>query len=237
MERDVTEITQRILERQGTSQPEEESTTTSSKVATQDQVHKWLQQSGVNARKFGCKNFDRFSPVPDREALDAAKSFVQSFLGGARPSLYLYSTRPGDRLAAGCGKTHLAVAIMRTLMETSPETRKMMAFAYVPDLVDDYRRQYDEDAPPENLDQKYILPELLVLDDFGAQRLTTYAVEVINRVVYKREGRSTIYTSNLSLDEVDAKDDSGYIERATSRISEARVVKLVGPDRRLQRTA
>lgn len=203
-----------------------------------DTVRTWLANVGVNTRRFGDKVLGGFDPKPDREALDAAKEFVKRYLEGGRPSLYLYSARPGERLAAGTGKTHLAVAILRAIFETDPESRKSVRFCYVPEMVDDYRRQFDETAQPEDLDHKYIYPELLIMDDFGAQRLTTYAVEIINRVIYRREGRSTIYTSNLSLEDVDGKDETGYIERATSRIAgEAKIVKMVGPDRRLMRAS
>lgn len=201
-------------------------------------MRNWLAQAGVNVRRFNNCVLGSFDPKPDGEAKDAAQKFVEAFRSGKRPSLYLYSLRPGERLAPGCGKTHLAVAIIRAILEADPEARKSMRFCYVPEMVDDYRRQFDENAPPENLDAKYLWPELLVMDDFGAQRLTTYAVETINRVIYRREGRSTIYTSNLPLEGIDAKDDTGYIERATSRIAgEARIVKLTGPDRRLIRSA
>jgi DNA replication protein DnaC len=204
-----------------------------------DTIRTWLASVGVNVRKFGAKGFAGFDPKPDGEALEEAKAFVKRYLKGARPSLYIYSVRPGERLAAGTGKTHLSVAILRAILESQPEARKSMRFCYVPEMVDDYRRQFDEAARPENLDEKYIYPELLVMDDFGAQRLTTYAVEIINRIIYRREGRSTIYTSNLSLDEIEAKDESGYIERATSRIAgeSQKLVKMTGPDRRLMRAS
>lgn len=235
MENDVMEVAGRVLERAQHNQPET-STPTLRLAQTPDRVRDWLAQAGVNTRKFGMKSLGTFDPKPDTEAKIAAEKFVRSFLAGDRPSLYLYSRRPGERLAAGCGKTHLAVAILRAILESDPESRKMVRFCYVPEMVDDYRRQFDEAAQPENLDQKYLWPELLIMDDFGAQRLTTYAVETINRVIYRREARSTIYTSNLSLAEVDAKDESGYIERATSRIAgEAVIVPMGGPDRRLIR--
>jgi DNA replication protein DnaC len=241
MEGDVMQLVERIKERAG--QSEESTTTSPSSVAPSrprsDTIGTWLANVGVNVRKFGSKGFAGFDPKPDGEALDEAKAFVKRYLEGGRPSLYIYSVRPGERLAAGTGKTHLSVAILRAILESNPEARKQVRFCYVPEMVDDYRRQFDEASRPEDLDEKYIYPELLVMDDFGAQRLTTYAVEIINRIIYRREGRSTIYTSNLSLDEIEAKDESGYIERATSRIAGEcqKLVKMTGPDRRLMRAS
>jgi DNA replication protein DnaC len=199
-----------------------------------DTISHWLAEIGVNVRKFGDSCLERFDVKPDRDAWQAAERVAEAFLRGERPSLYLYSERPGDRLAAGCGKTHLAVGIIRRILEKSPHRKADIRFAYVPEIVDDYRRQFDEAARPENLDAKYIWPELLVMDDFGAQRLTEYAVEILNRIIYRREGRTTIYTSNLPLHGIDAKDSSGYIERATSRIAgECTIICMRGPDRRL----
>lgn len=201
-----------------------------------DPMRSTLAQIGVNVRKFEHARLEGFDPKPDRIALQAAEKFVERFLSGERPSLYLFSVRPGDRLAAGCGKTHLTVGIVRRIIERQPEMRDRIRFAYVPELIDDYRRQFNDTAPPENLDVKYLYPELLVMDDFGAQRLTEYAVETLNRIIYRREARSTIYTSNLPLEDIDAKDPTGYIERATSRIAgECQVVCLSGPDRRIAR--
>jgi len=205
-----------------------------------DQLRNALTQMGVNTRKYYDREpvatLENFHPHPDSHALGAATAFVEAFRAGGRPSLYLFSQRPGERLAPGNGKTMLAVAILRELVAADLALTERMRFAYVPEVVDDYRRQFDEAARPENLDAKYLWRELLVLDDIGAQRLTDYAIEVLNRIIYRREGRSTIYTSNLDLEQLEQKDASGYIERATSRIGgECQVIVLRGPDRRLLR--
>jgi DNA replication protein DnaC len=200
-----------------------------------------LANVGVNVRKYFDKDearLDRFNPTPDRAALDAAQAFVGAFLDGERPSLYLYSRRPGERLAPGNGKTMLAVGILREILERDPSQRDRIRFAYVPEIVDDYRRLFNETTRSEDLDRKYLWPELLVMDDIGAQRLTEYAIEILNRVIYRREARSTIYTSNMDLEQLERCDASGYIERATSRIAgDSRIICLTGPDRRLVRVA
>jgi DNA replication protein DnaC len=196
---------------------------------------------GVNVRKYWDATpaaLSRFIPKPDAAALSAAQEFVAQFVQGGRNGLYFYSKREGDRLAAGCGKTFLSIGIIRALLEHDMSLKDRIRFAYVPEVVDDYRRLYDEHTRPENLDEKYLWPELLVLDDMGAQRMTEYATEILNRIIYRREGKATIYTSNLSLAELEDRDPSGYIERATSRIAgECSIVKMTGPDRRISRVA
>lgn len=198
-----------------------------------------LAYVGVNVRRYWDATpaeLSRFIAKPDAAALSAAQAFVAQFIQGGRNGVYFYSKREGDRLAAGCGKTFLAIGAIRALLKHDFTLKDKIRFAYTPEVVDDYRRLYDEHSRPENLDEKYLWPELLVLDDIGAQRLTDYATETLNRIIYRREGKATIYTSNLSLTELEDRDPTGYIERATSRIvGECAIVKMTGPDRRIMR--
>jgi DNA replication protein DnaC len=76
--------------------------------------------------------------------------------------------------------------------------------------------------------------DAFVLDDFGASRMTEYAVEmmsVLSNEIYLRKLSGVIISSNLSLDEIGQKID----DRTASRIVEmCQVVKLDGTDRRIR---
>ena len=75
--------------------------------------------------------------------------------------------------------------------------------------------------------------DALVLDDFGASRMTDYTVEMMSVLIneiYLRKLSGVIISSNLSLDEIGQKID----DRTASRIVEmCEVINLNGADRRL----
>jgi len=80
--------------------------------------------------------------------------------------------------------------------------------------------------------------DMIALDDFGAGRLTDYTQEVlstlINKLYLKNKNGVLIINSNLSLEDIAQKID----DRTASRIAEmCEVIKVDGPDRRLQTSA
>lgn len=199
-----------------------------------------LERIGVNVRKYfddSPATLDTFIAVPDRVARSAARDFVEQFNNRESVGLYLFSKRPGSRLAPGNGKTHLAVAIIRELAMNPELPIEELRFVFVPRLLLEIQDTFDS---PERrtlkVVDKYVKPELLVWDDFGAEKLSDFAVRTLYTILYEREGRSNIFTSNLSLDDVEARES--YNERLTSRIAgSCRIVELSGPDRRIMRPA
>lgn len=194
-----------------------------------------LDGAGVNVRKYGDATLATFDADPDRDALSAARQFVADFHAGRRPSLYLFSQRPGEQLAPGNGKTHLAVAILRELMADVEVRPADLRFVFVPELLLEIQDTFDNPTRSMlDVVKKYADPELLVWDDFGAEKLSDFAVRTLYTLLYKREGRANIFTSNLTLDAIEGRDT--YSERITSRIAgDARLIRLRGPDRRVHR--
>ncbi len=196
---------------------------------------KHLGGIGIN-RKYLDKTLGNFIPDADPGALRAAQSFVSGFLGGERPSLYLFSARAGESIAPGTGKTHLAVGVLHTLA-LNPDVRlEDLGFVFVPRLLLEIQATFKHPKRSElEVVEKYAAPELLVWDDFGAEKLSDYAARTLYTLLYEREGRSNIFTSNLSLGDIEGRDPSGYTQRITSRIAgEARILRMTGPDRRLR---
>jgi DNA replication protein DnaC len=77
-----------------------------------------------------------------------------------------------------------------------------------------------------------------VWDDFGAEKLSDYAARTLYTLLYEREGRSNVFTGNLSLGEIESRDPTGYTQRITSRIAgDARILRMTGPDRRFRHAA
>lgn len=118
----------------------------------------------------------------------------------------------------GCGKTHLAAAIANYVVEMGVPT----LFLTVPDLLDTLRFAYgSEDTTFEERFDQIRNAKLLVLDDFGTQNATGWAQEKLFQIINYRyvNKLSTVVTTNLSLDEIEA--------RIRSRLSDPELVSAV----------
>ncbi len=104
----------------------------------------------------------------------------------------------------GCGKTHLAAAVANFAVGMGVPT----LFLTVPDLLDTLRFAYnDEDTTFEQRFDEIRNAKLLVLDDFGTQNATGWAQEKLFQIVNYRyiNKLSTVVTTNLALDEIEAR--------------------------------
>lgn len=190
-------------------------------------------------RKYRTVTLDDFIAENDPDALAAARGLVRRYRAGHRESLYLFSTRPAEKLAPGNGKTTLAAGIIRALALDMDTPLEDIGYAFVPKLLMEIQATFKHPERSElEVVEKYARPEVLVWDDFGAEKLSDYASRTLFTLLYDREGKVNIYTSNLSLDQIEGRDPSGYTSRITSRIAgESRIVRLTGPDRRTLRAA
>jgi DNA replication protein DnaC len=129
----------------------------------------------------------------------------------------------------GVGKTYLAAAITRALLERGQE----IIFLEVPRLYSELRDCMKRDESEESLIAQYVNVRWLVLDDFGAGALTDferrYALDLLNRRGNAK--RRTILTTNLQLEEIAEKLD----ERIASRLSGFDQIEAQGKDRRATR--
>ena len=126
----------------------------------------------------------------------------------------------------GCGKTHLAAAIANFAVDMGVPT----LFLTVPDLLDMLRFSYDsDDTTFEQRFNEIRNASLLVLDDFGTQNATGWAQEKLFQIINFRyiNKLPLVVTTNLSLDEIDA--------RVRSRLSDRELVtdvRINAPDYR-----
>jgi len=112
----------------------------------------------------------------------------------------------------GCGKTHLAAAIANFAVGIGVPT----LFLTVPDLLDTLRFAYDsEETTFEERFDEIRNAKLLVLDDFGTQNATGWAQEKLFQIINYRyiNKLSTVVTTNLSLDEIDARISSRLLDK------------------------
>jgi DNA replication protein DnaC len=194
-------------------------------------LERFLEQPG--AEEHQASTLDNFDPNPDRAALAAARGLVDQVKDGFTPSLYLYSERPGEPMALGTGKTHLAIGIARELVAAG----KSVAITRVNRLMlEVYRTFKRQDADALDVVTRYSAPDVVVLDDLGAEKWNEYNLSVLYEIISSRAHKVTIITSNYSLGDLDANDTTGYMPRITSRLAgTCKLVRMTGPDRRLRR--
>src|ERR1700733_1598582 len=105
----------------------------------------------------------------------------------------------------GVGKTHLAVAVLKQVIQTSGARG---LFYDTRDLLRVIRSTYDPSIRTTELEilRPVMTAELLVLDDLGAEKTSEWVEETIILIVNTRynERRLTIFTSNY----VDIPDDT-----------------------------
>lgn len=140
----------------------------------------------------------------------------------------------------GRGKTHAACAILSRLLE---EDGKRVRFADIEGIEREVTSAWrSRDTSESAVIDKYVNADVVVIDDLGAEELTTITMKVLRAVISGREAnmKPTIFTSNYSrLDFANhlAQEASGIMaKRIASRISSmTEVAEFTGADRRLAR--
>lgn len=146
--------------------------------------------------------FDNFDwkrdnlPLEQRENLENA--FHLAFEFAKSPEGWLVFR--GDN---GCGKTHLAAAIVNYRYKM----RELALFIVISDFLDHLRSTFNPDSEIsyDQLFESVKNAPLLVLDDFGKQSSTPWAQEKLFQVInYRYNGKlPTVITTNLEEEEMD----------------------------------
>ena len=123
--------------------------------------------------------------------------------------LYIYSK------AKGSGKTRMAASIANELIEKHDTCVK---FASSTQILSEIKRTFDMDSEytESHLLDALIMAEVLVIDDFGTEKVTEWVKDRFYQIVNSRyiNRKVTIYTSNESLETLK------YDDRITNRIKE-----------------
>lgn len=136
---------------------------------------------------------------------------------------------------AGRGKTYAACAILRAVQDC-----KSVGLATDAELVRAAKATFnDRNASEAQVIQRYTLPGVLVLDDFGkASYSSDWVLQLVFSVIDKRlsEGRTTIVTTQYDAAELVRKltvnGDSATAEAILSRFRTYEKVRFCGEDRR-----
>lgn len=125
--------------------------------------------------------------------------------------LYLFST------TRGTGKTHMAACIANELIY---EKHISVKFATSMQILDEIKATYGNNHGKEYAENELldalITAEVLIVDDFGAEKVRDWANEKFYNIINGRyvAKKITIFTSNMNL------NDLTYDERITNRIKE-----------------
>ena len=132
----------------------------------------------------------------------------------------------------GCGKTHLAVSLMREMARVGD---KQQWFETVPDLLLKIRSSFRDGASEteDKIVDRYSTIPLLVLDDLGSEKATEFAITTLYIILDRRDREmlDTIITTNLSLEEIGGRLSA----RIASRLSGMKNIKINMPDWRKKR--
>lgn len=160
---------------------------------------------------FQGKTFDNFDIMrgASLNILRVCQKYAVGFKKGAGKNLIMFGN-------VGNGKTHLACAIATHVINHHGCTA---VFANVMKLTRLVRDSYSKkDVTESDILDKFMLPDLLILDDVGVQSGSNHEFTTLHGVLTERyeRGRSTIITTNLQWQEL----SNALGERGVSRLIE-----------------
>jgi DNA replication protein DnaC len=166
-----------------------------------DRAKQALVRARIPRRYEHCdfENFDTDPYVDGRDAADWNRRLAQARLVvEAFARNYPAGGETGLLLMGGCGvgKTHLAVAALKELMQRGHDAR----FYDYRELLKEIQASYDPDHPVSEMGvlEPVFEAEVRLLDDLGASKPSPWALETIGHILNKRynEKRVTLLTTN-----------------------------------------
>lgn len=174
--------------------------------------------------------FDNYKGEKDK-SYTIAKNYVKEYEQMKKENIGLIFCG-----TVGSGKTYLACCIANALIEEYMIRVKIRNFAQIINDLQKSGFDLDKNEYIESLTNVSVL----ILDDLGIERDTSYAKEQVYNIVNSRylKQKPTIFTTNLPYEKIQNSDDGVEYERIYSRIIEMCIpIKVMGEDfrKRLQK--
>lgn len=174
--------------------------------------------------------FDNYKGEKDKSYI-IAKNYVKEYEQMKKENIGLLFCG-----TVGSGKTYLACCIANALIEEYMIRVKIRNFAQIINDLQKSGFDLDKNEYIESLTNVSVL----ILDDLGIERDTSYAKEQVYNIVNSRylKQKPAIFTTNLPYEKIQNSDDGVEYERIYSRIIEMCIpVKVMGEDfrKRLQK--
>lgn len=193
------------------------------------EMHYLMETSNIpKSKKFKNELIPEQIDIPNFEFLNQLKTNIVKFVNNGE-NLYIYSERFGN------GKTTWAIKIMQKYFNDiwlGNGFKMRGLFIHVPSFLTkckDIISNKDEEF--DNLKQNLLNVDLVIWDDIAAGKLSDYDYNNLLTYIDQRKlnGKSNIYTGNLSEDELKVVVGN----RLKSRIwNDSYVVEFIGSDRR-----
>ena len=174
--------------------------------------------------------FDNYKGETDK-SYTIAKNYVKEYEQMKKENIGLLFCG-----TVGSGKTYLACCIANALIEEYMISVKIRNFAQIINDLQKSGFDLDKNDYIESLTNVSVL----ILDDLGIERDTSYAKEQVYNIVNSRylKQKPTIFTTNLPYEKIQNSDYGVEYERIYSRIIEMCIpIKVMGEDfrKRLQK--
>ena len=184
-----------------------------------------LKRTCFNSMREWSYTFENYQGE-ENQSLMIAKNFVEDYekMKKENIGLLFYGS-------VGSGKTYLACSIANSLIEQYQIGVKIRNFAQIINELQKSSFDFDKNAYIESL----VNTSVLILDDLGIERDTSYAKEQVYNIVNSRylKHKPTIFTTNLSYSQIENCTESVEYQRIYSRIIEMCIpVMVLGEDYR-----
>ena len=150
--------------------------------------------------RFKNKNFDTYQThtKPQQYNLNRMKTFVKNFSRKNNRGLYICGTN-------GVGKTHLSISVLKELLLKGYEGYYYNVTDLINNIKASFRDQEMQDS--HSLMDDLINMEILVLDDLGLQKMSTYVADRLYALINGRyeKGNTLIVTSQDTPNELEMK--------------------------------